>query len=69
MAQGKTRVAITIKAPAELHAALTAWAQEEERSLSGQVLYLLRRAVAERERRRREAPPPSQPEDPAGSEP
>lgn len=31
----------------DLHAALTEWAREEERSLNGQIAYLLRRAVTE----------------------
>ena len=41
-------MAITVKAPADLHEGLRRWAAEEERSLSGQVLFILRRALAER---------------------
>lgn len=37
-----------LRVPADLHEALTAWAREEERSLNAQIVYLLRRAVAER---------------------
>jgi hypothetical protein len=48
-------VAITVKAPADLHEGLRRWAAEEERSLAGQVLFILRRALeahlAEREQR------------------
>ena len=50
------RVAITVKAPADLHEGLREWAAEEERSLAGQVLFILRRALeahlAERDRER-----------------
>ena len=42
------RVAITVKAPADLHEGLRRWAAQEERSLAGQVLFILRRALAER---------------------
>jgi len=31
-----------------VHAALTEWAREEERSLNAHILYLLRRALADR---------------------
>lgn len=31
----------------DLHATLTEWAREEERSLNGHIVYLLRRAVSE----------------------
>lgn len=32
----------------DLHAALTEWAREEERSLNAQIVYLLRQALADR---------------------
>lgn len=39
---------LILRLPADLHAALTDWAREEERSLNAQIVYLLRRALAER---------------------
>ena len=50
--QDGARVAITVKAPADLHEGLRRWAAEEERSLAGQVLFILRRALEARERER-----------------
>ena len=48
-------VSITVKVPDEVHEALREWAAEEERSLHGQVVYLLRQATEERRRRHRRA--------------
>ena len=48
-------MAITVKAPADLHEGLRRWAAEEERSLAGQVLFILRRALAERQDLQRRA--------------
>lgn len=39
---------LILRLPADLHAALTDWAREEERSLNGHIVYLLRRALTER---------------------
>lgn len=39
-----------LRLPTDLHAALSAWAREEERSLNAQIVYLLRRALADRGR-------------------
>lgn len=56
---GSARVAITVKAPADLHEGLRRWAAEEERSLAGQVLFILRRALeAHLAQRSGETPPP-----------
>ena len=38
-------VRLLLRLPADLHAALTAMAEREQRSLHGQILYLLRKAV------------------------
>ncbi len=37
-----------LRLPEDVHAALTEWAREEERSLNAHILYLLRRALADR---------------------
>lgn len=54
-------MSITVKVPEEVHEALKEWAGEEERSLHGQVVYLLRRVTEEYRRRQqlgeRETPP------------
>lgn len=54
-------MSITVKVPEEVHEALREWAEEEERSLHGQVVYLLRRVTEEYRRQQqhggREAPP------------
>lgn len=39
---------LILRLPADLHSALTDWAREEERSLNGHIVYLLRRALTER---------------------
>jgi hypothetical protein len=41
-------VRLILRLPDDVHAALTEWAREEERSLNGHILYLLRRALADR---------------------
>jgi hypothetical protein len=46
MAEAVTR--FILRLPTDVHTALTAWAREEERSLNQHILYLLRRALAER---------------------
>jgi hypothetical protein len=43
-----TRKAFLLRIDAELHNALQRWADEELRSLNGQIEYLLRQAVAKR---------------------
>jgi hypothetical protein len=48
-------MSITVKVPEDVHALLREWAAEEERSLHGQVVYLLRRVTEER--RRQQQPP------------
>jgi len=45
-------MSITVRVPEEVHAVLREWAAEEERSLHGQVVYLLRRVTEERRRKR-----------------
>lgn len=39
---------LVLRLPTDLHEALTSWAKEEERSLNGHIVYLLRRALTER---------------------
>lgn len=48
----ETIVRFMLRLPADLHATLTAWAAEENRSLNGQIVHLLRQAAAERRRQR-----------------
>jgi hypothetical protein len=48
VAMAEMMVRLMLRLPADLHAALEAWAKEEERSLNGHIVYLLRRAVASR---------------------
>lgn len=38
-----------LRLPADLHAALVALARQEERSLHGQIVYLLRRGIERRD--------------------
>ena len=40
-----------LRLPPKLHAELRAWAEQEMRSLNGQIEYLLRQAVVKRDRR------------------
>jgi hypothetical protein len=42
-------VTVTVKVPPDLHALLRQWAQEEDRSLHGQVLFLLKQAAKQRQ--------------------
>jgi hypothetical protein len=42
---------LNLRLPDDLHAALTAAAAEDERSLNGEILWLLRQALDARERR------------------
>lgn len=39
-----------LRLPTDMHVALTEWAREEERSLNQHIVYLLRRALADRRR-------------------
>lgn len=39
-----------LRLPTDLHASLSEWAREEERSLNGHIVYLLRRALSDRGR-------------------
>ena len=39
---------MTVRFPLDLYTALTAWAKEDGRSLHGQIIYLLRKLVADR---------------------
>lgn len=41
-------VRFMLRLPPDLHSALLKWAENEQRSLHGQVIYLLRKALAER---------------------
>ncbi len=43
----RTYVAINVRLPPELHAAVKAIAQQEARSLNAQIVVMLRRAVAQ----------------------
>lgn len=43
-------IRVLLRLPSDLHTALAEWAQDEERSLNGQIVYLLRQAVAGRKR-------------------
>lgn len=47
---------ITVRMPADLHAALVRLAEEESRTLNGQIVYLLRQAVRAHPRERPAAP-------------
>lgn len=40
-------VATVLRLPPELHAALVTLAKEEQRSLNGQIVYMLRRGLAD----------------------
>ena len=51
-----------------LWAELEAWAQDELRSVNGQIEYLLRQAVQKRKGGRAQATPPSQKQRPSASE-
>lgn len=44
---------MTLRLPLDLSAALKKWAERDERSLHGQVIFLLRQAVKEQEDERR----------------
>lgn len=39
-----------VRLPSDTHQALVEWAREDGRSLNGQIVWLLRRALAERQR-------------------
>lgn len=41
-------VNLLLRLPSDMHATLTEWARREQRSLHGQIIYLLRRAIEER---------------------
>lgn len=41
-------VRLILRLPPSLHAALSAWAKEERRSLNGHIVYLLEQAVRNR---------------------
>jgi hypothetical protein len=59
----KSRKSFLLRIGPELYRELEAWAQQELRSVNGQIEFLLKEAVG---RRRRSGPPPSQPDDPPG---
>jgi hypothetical protein len=59
----KSRKSFLLRIGPELYRELEAWAQQELRSVNGQIEFLLKEAVA---RRRRLALPSAQPEDPPG---
>jgi hypothetical protein len=56
---------MTLRLPLDLAAALKEWAERDERSLHGQVIYLLRQAVKGQEDARK----PSRPRAPRGGAP
>lgn len=41
---------LVLRLPGDVHAAIAAWAKEEQRSLNSQIVYLLRRALMERQK-------------------
>ncbi len=55
----KSRKSFLLRIGPQLYQELEAWAQQELRSVNGQIEFLLKEAVA---RRRRSALPPSQPD-------
>jgi len=55
------RKAFLLRIDADLHAALQRWAEEDLRSLNGQIEFLLRQAV---QRRGVKLPPPAEETDP-----
>ncbi len=59
------RKSFLLRIDEEVHDALKRWADDELRSLNGQIEFLLRRALIERKRLRHGAadPPPRQPSD------
>ncbi len=59
----KSRKSFLLRIGPELYRELDAWAQQELRSVNGQIEFLLKEAVA---RRRRLGPPSSQPDDRPG---
>ena len=60
----KARKSFLLRIAPELYRELEAWAQQELRSVNGQIEFLLKEAVA---RRRRPGPPMSEPESRQGS--
>lgn len=57
----KSRKSFPLRIDPALYAELEAWAQQEFRSVNGQIEFLLRQAVS---RRRGQPPPTDPPEDP-----
>lgn len=41
-------VRFMLRLPPDMHSALLKWAEDEQRSLHGQLIYLIRKALAER---------------------
>lgn len=41
-------IRFVLRFPPDLHKTLVQWAEQDQRSLHGQILYLLRKAVADR---------------------
>jgi hypothetical protein len=41
-------IRLILRLPPDVHEPITAWAREEERSLNQHIVYLLRRALADR---------------------
>jgi hypothetical protein len=55
------RKAFLLRISADLHRELEAWAQEDLRSVNGQIEFLLRQAVQQRKKARRKPGPDSPP--------
>jgi len=63
----KSRKTFLLRINPALHKELEAWAQQEFRSVNGQIEYLLREAVARRKRSRAPESPAGPPEPPASA--
>jgi hypothetical protein len=64
----KSRKSFLLRIDPSLHEALEAWAQQELRSLNGQIEFILKEAVARRRKalppeHKRDAPPPGDEDD------
>ena len=60
----KSRKAFLLRITPALHEALEAWAQEELRSVNGQIEYILKAAVSKRGRKLAEEPTDTAPQQP-----
>ena len=63
----KSRKAFLLRNRLALHEALEAWAQQELRSVNGQIEYILKEAVSKRGRKLPEEPTDTEPQEPDSS--